>query len=155
MESYILVLVYRTPWTDRRVYKTDRPARRCCSCLLQSPAIASAIAKTVMFWSCYFYGRLIIFLPCGFYLLSFFISSPNLSGRRSNVYHTSTHDVALVRIYNARVECAASGSLQIQDAKNRHFGTIAQLCRAISSEIRHVSTIGKKLVKHQYLLHMC
>jgi len=27
--------------------------------------------------------------------------------------------------------------------KNRHFGTIAQVCRAISSEIRHVSTIGK------------
>jgi len=29
-------------------------------------------------------------------------------------------------------------------AKNRHLGTIAQLCRAISSQIRHVSTIGKK-----------
>ena len=34
-----------------------------------------------------------------FYLLSFFFcSSPNLSGRRLDVYHTSTHDVALVRI---------------------------------------------------------
>ena len=38
--------------------------------------------------------------------------------------------------------------------KNRHFGTIAQLCRAISSQLRHVSTIGKKLVKQQYVLHM-
>ena len=28
----------------------------------------------------------------------FFLSSPNLSGRRSDVYHTSTHGVALVRI---------------------------------------------------------
>ena len=28
--------------------------------------------------------------------------------------------------------------------KNRHFGTIAQLCLAISSELRHASTIGKK-----------
>ena len=28
--------------------------------------------------------------------------------------------------------------------KNRHLGTIAQLCRAISSQIRHISTIGKK-----------
>ena len=37
--------------------------------------------------------------------------------------------------------------------KNRHLGTIAQLCRAISSQLRHVSTIGKKLVKQQYLLH--
>ena len=40
-------------------------------------------------------------------------------------------------------------------AKNRHLGTIAQLCRAISSQLRHVSTIGKKLVKQQYLLYTC
>ena len=30
--------------------------------------------------------------------------------------------------------------------KNRHLGTIAQLRRAISSQIRHVSTIGKNLL---------
>ena len=29
-------------------------------------------------------------------------------------------------------------------AKNRHLGTIAQLCRAISLQLRYVSTIGKK-----------
>jgi len=33
------------------------------------------------------------------FLSSFFLfSSPNLSGRRLDVYHTSTHDVALVQI---------------------------------------------------------
>jgi len=46
---------------------------------------------------------------------------------------------------------AARGSLKIQNAnkspKIRHVGTIAQLCRAISSQLRHASTIGKKLVK--------
>jgi len=31
-------------------------------------------------------------------LSSFFISSPNLSGRRLDVYHTLAHGVALVRI---------------------------------------------------------
>ena len=67
----------------------------------------------------YVIGQTIIFLPCDygrprpyviggplyfcpvvsiFYLLSFF-SSPNLSGRRLDVYHTSTHGVALVSIY--------------------------------------------------------
>jgi len=30
------------------------------------------------------------------------------------------------------------------DAKNRRQGTIPQLCWAISSQLRHVSTIGKK-----------
>jgi len=38
-----------------------------------------------------------------FLLLSF--SSPNLSGRRLDVYHTSTHDVALVRIQNLSEMC--------------------------------------------------
>jgi len=31
-------------------------------------------------------------------------------------------------------------------AKNRHLGTIAQLCRALSSQLRHVLTIGKNLL---------
>jgi len=39
-------------------------------------------------------------------------------------------------------------------AKNRHLGTIAQLCRAISSQLRQVSTIGKNLVKQECLSHM-
>ena len=30
--------------------------------------------------------------------------------------------------------------------RNRHLGTIPQLCRAISSQLRHVSTIGKNLL---------
>jgi len=51
-----------------------------------------------LLWSPCGVGQTIIFLPCGFYLSSFFFSSPNLSGRRLDVYHTSTHDVALVRI---------------------------------------------------------
>ena len=97
----------------------------------------------------------IIFCSCGVYLSSSFFfllfSSPILSGRRLDVYHTSTHDVALVRISNSGVKCAASGSLKIPDAKNspkfkiRHLRTIAQGCRAISLQLKHVSTIGKKL----------
>ena len=39
-------------------------------------------------------------------------------------------------------------------AKNRHLRTIVQICWAISSQLRQISTIGKKLVKQQYLLHM-
>ena len=51
-------------------------------------------------WSPYVIGQTIIFLPCDFYLSFFllFFSSPNLSGWRLDVYHTSTHGVALVRI---------------------------------------------------------
>ena len=44
----------------------------------------------------------VIFLPCGFFyfLLSIYLlfSSPNPTSRRVDVYHPSTHGVALVRI---------------------------------------------------------
>ena len=71
-------------------------------------------------WSPYGIGQTIIFLPCDFYLslwppyvigghyifalwllsffLSIFSSSPNLSGRTLDVYYTSTHGVAVLRI---------------------------------------------------------
>jgi len=58
-------------------------------------------AKRLLLWPPFVIGQAIIFLPCGFYLLflSFYlISSRNLSGRRLDVYHTSTHGVALVQI---------------------------------------------------------
>ena len=48
--------------------------------------------------------------------LVFLFSSPNLSGRRLDV-RTSTHGVAIVRIYTAGLKYAARGSLKIQDAK--------------------------------------
>ena len=87
---------------------------------------------------------------------SFFLSfsSPNLSGRRLDVCHTCTHGVALVRIYDAGLKRAARGSLKIQDAKivkNSSSGHHRTNCRAISLHLRHVSTIGKTLIKQQYL----
>jgi len=48
---------------------------------------------------------------------SIFFTSPNLSGRRLDVYHTSSHGVALVSIYNAGLKPAARGSLEMQDPK--------------------------------------
>jgi len=39
-----------------------------------------------------------IFILSFVLFLSIFFSSPNLSGRRLDVYHTCTHGVALVRI---------------------------------------------------------
>ena len=39
--------------------------------------------------------------------------------------------------------------------KNRHFGTIAQLCRAICSELRHVSTIGEKNLLNSNTFSIC
>ena len=48
------------------------------------------------------------------------------------------------------MKCTARGSLKIQDAKiakNLPPGHHRTTCRAISSQLRHISTIGKKLLK--------
>jgi len=52
-------------------------------------------------------------------------------------------------LHAARWKCSTQKSPKIH-----HLGTIVQLCRAISSQLRHVSTVGKKLVKQQCLPHM-
>jgi len=101
-------------------------------------------------WPPYRIGQAIIFCR----VVSFFFylfSSPNLSGRRMNVYHTSTHDVVDP---SANLECRSercctrlAGNAEPKNSpKHRHLRTIAQICRAISSQIRHISTIGKNLL---------
>ena len=44
------------------------------------------------------YGRPLYFCPVVSFDLSFFFPSPNLSGRRLDVHHTSTHGVARLQI---------------------------------------------------------
>ena len=87
-----------------------------------------------------------------------FFSSPNLCRRRLDVCHTSTHGVALTANLRCRSETCctrlAANTGRKKSSKICHLGTIAQLCRAISLQLRHVSTIGKTLFKKQYLLHM-
>jgi len=99
---------------------------------------------------------LCIFAP--WLLLSFFFfSSPNLSRRRLDVCHTSTHGVALVRISDAGLKPAACGSLKTQDAKSRqkspsghHRTTLSGYIFATKASIDN----RKKIVRQQYVLHM-
>ena len=104
-------------------------------------------------WTLYFAAVVSIFL-CFFF---FSFSSPNLSGHRLDVYHrpTSTHGVALVQIYRYETCCTrlAGNAGRKNSPKMRHLRTIPQLCRAISSQLKHVSTIEKRIKQH-YLLHM-
>ena len=55
-------------------------------------------------------------------------SSPILNGWRLDVYHVSTHGVALVRIKNASLKCAARGSLKIQDTKLSNYIFATKAC---------------------------
>jgi len=83
-----------------------------------------------------------IFLPCGFYLLSSFF--PRLISAAADWMSTYLDTWCGL---SANLECTSEMCCTQLGGntghKNRHFGTIEQLCRAISSELRHVSTIGK------------
>jgi len=136
--------------------KCAKCTKRCQCCHTAKLRITSLIAlRLIMVALCnradhiYFHA-----VVCSY----FFFSSPNLSRRRLDVRHTSTQWCGLSANLRCRSEtfCTSftenTGRKKV--AKNRHLGTIAQICRAISLQVRHVSTIGKKLIKQQYVFHM-
>jgi len=96
------------------------------------------------------YGYYIfIVVSSTFLLLSLFFSSLNLSRRRLDVYHTSTHGVALVRIWDTGLKRAARSWLKIQDAQiaiHVPSNNFVGLYFFATSQLRHLSTIGKKLL---------
>ena len=89
-----------------------------------------AFCIDVMFflWLPYVADANIIFSSCGYFLLLF--SSPNLSRRRLDVYHTSTHDVALVGISNACLKCCQRYCMALEQRPS------AKLC-GVGMELRN------------------
>jgi len=139
----------------RHLYLAGRPSRW---------ALAHIIVTVTVLWSPYVIGQTIIFLPCDFYL-SFFISSfflsffPRLISAAVDWISTILHTwCGLSANLRCRSETCCTRLTENAGrkklAKNRHLGTIAQLCRAISSQLRHESTVAKKLVKQRYVLHI-
>ena len=93
---------------------------------------------TFLLWPPCVAGEDIIFLSCGFFFFLLLFSSPNLSGGRVDVYHTSTHGVTLVRTSNAGLKCAARGSLEIQDAlMTQKIAICAQLHNFVGLNLRN------------------
>ena len=73
------------------------------------------------------------------------------------VYLSSTHDVAIVRIYKACPKCAPRGSLQIQDAKVAKKSPSGHRCTTLPGYIFATKAYvdnRKAPVKQQYILHV-
>ena len=127
-----------------------------------------------LLWSPYGIGQTIIFSSCGFFMaalchrtghyifamwflsifyLSFF-SSPNLSSRRLDVYHTLTHGVALCANLECRSEMCctrlAANAGPKKSPKLHHPTTLSDYIFATKACIDN----RKKIVKQQYLLYM-
>jgi len=92
----------RTRRNQRQKMLRPRSQVSCCSqstvhpCRLRAIHIQRQLADFIMAALRSTCGH--IFVLWFLLLSSFFLSSPNLSRRRFDVYHTSTHGVALVRI---------------------------------------------------------
>jgi len=113
----------------------------------------------IIFMAAYGIGQAIIFSCCGFYLL-LSIFFPRLISAVGDWMST------IIR----HLQCGPSANLECRSemcyarlaentgckkvAKNRHLGTIAQLCQAISSELRHVHINNRKIVKQQSPPHV-
>ena len=92
-----------------------------------------------------------------FLLSFFFFSSPILSRQKLDVYHTSIWCGVNANLeFRSEMCCMrlAESTGRKKLPKICHLGTIAQLCRSVSSQLRHVSIVGKNLVKQQHLVHM-
>jgi len=92
----------------------------------------------------------IIFSSCGFLFLFFprlISAAVDWMSTILRYFHTWC---GLSANLECRSEMCCTWLAEIQDAKKwpkiRHLGTIRQLCRAVSLQLRHVSTIGKKLL---------
>jgi len=86
-------------------------------------ALSAAAVCAVNYGLPYIIGQAIIFLPCDFYH-SFFFSSPNLSGRRLDVYHISTR-CGLSPNLECRSEMCCMRLAGNTERKNRRLLTIA------------------------------
>jgi len=107
-------------------------------------------------------GQAIISSSCGFFFSFFFLSF--FPGLFSAVAHWMT---CLLYFHawcglSANLRCRSvtcctrltENTGRKKSPKIRHLGTIAQLCQAIPSQLKHLLTTGKKLVKQQYLPHI-
>jgi len=107
--------------------------------LLWPPCVADA---DIIFWSCFFF-------------LSFFLAYY----QRSQIGCLGLPYFYIWCRNSANLECRsemcrrrlAGNAGPKKSPKIRHLGTVAQIYRATSSQSRHVSTIGKRLLKQQYL----
>ena len=94
-----LLVLYRKGYCRLSMHEYDNSSENITAHLTNQVVLLPPRFVRSLWPPCVIGGPLYFCPVVSFYLLSiFFFSSPNLSGQRFDVYHTSTHGVALVRI---------------------------------------------------------
>jgi len=91
-----------------------------------------------------------------FFLLLFFLAQSQRSEIRCLPYFHTWCGLSASLGCRSEMCCTrlAENAGRTKSPKSRHLRTVVKLCRVMSSQLKHLSTIGKKLVKQQYLLQM-
>jgi len=90
----------------------------------------------------------------GFCVLPSLLERRSLNGSQRNFALRLACPGLVHCIYTFGSSCPLTEFCHMQNSLRVHLRIIAQLCRAISSQLRHVLTIGKKFAKQQYVFHM-
>jgi len=101
----------------------------------------------LLLWPPYGIEQAIIFSCCGFYL--FFPRLISAVGDLGYLPYFHTWCGLSVNLECRSQTCCTrltENTVRKKSPKSRHLGTIPQLCRAITSQLRHISTIGKKIL---------
>jgi len=112
-------------------------------------SLLTKIIKIGSLWPPCWIGQATVFLSCGFYLSSFFLAYSHRSEIRCPPYFCTWCGLSANWECRSEMCCTrlAGNTRRENDAKNRHLRTIAQLYRAVSSQLRHIIlTIGKNLL---------
>jgi len=78
----------------------------------------------------------------------------SLNGSQPNFARCLAVSRVLHYMYIYGGSCPVTEFCQVQSSLCVHLRTVAQLPRAISSQLRHAWTVGKKLTKQKYILQM-
>jgi len=104
----------------------------------------------ILLWPPYGIGQAIMFSSCGFFFFFYLSFFPRLISAFTDgclpYFHTWCGLSANLRC-RSEMCCTrlAANAGRKKSSKICHLGTTAQLCRAISLQLRHISTIGKML----------
>ena len=117
-------------------------------------ALTNCLVMAALHSRCGHYIFALWFLP-SFFFFYFLAKSQPLQIGRIPYFHTWCRLSANLKC-RSETCCTrlAENTVRKKSPKIRHLRTIEQLCRAIPSQLKHVSTIRKKPVMQQYLLHM-
>jgi len=129
------IVLYRNPAPHRKGAQQPPPYLSAHVYCGQTVAHLSNCCALILFMAVHSNGYAIIFCSCGYFLYFLFLSSFFFA-------YSQRSEIGCLPFFHTW--CGLSVQKKIE--KNHNLGTIAQLCWAVSSQLKNVSITGKNLL---------